>query len=325
MTTTHRYITVVLAGLTIAAQLAAQAPPPQAPAQPPPATGAQQPPTQPGPGAPAPAGRGRGQGRGPGVFPAQQRPPGDPALIERGRGLYSVNCTACHGADLRGGQLGGPNLLRSLVVLNDQKGELLLPIIRGSRAERGMPPLPISDDDVTALAEYIHSVLATSGRQGMPPPSDAPPPNIVVGDAKRGQAYFATKCASCHSPKGAASDLQGIAARIPDPKALQNSWVSGGMVGGRGGRGPSPVGPIRKPITVTVTQPSGEKVTGRLMRVDHFIVVLEQEDGTQRSFRRSGDVPRVEIHDPLEQHKALLTTYTEKDMHDVTAYLVTLK
>src|SRR5215204_6182997 len=91
---------------------APQTPPPQ-----PPATATPQPP------APDPAGRGqgRGRGRGPATFPAQQRSPGDPALIERGRGLYTVNCTACHGADLRGGQLGGPNLLRSLVVLNDQK------------------------------------------------------------------------------------------------------------------------------------------------------------------------------------------------------------
>src|SRR5688572_25859310 len=159
--------------------------------------GAQAPPQGPPPAAPqtAPAqppagGRQGGRGTRPGTFPAQQRPPGDRALIERGRGVYSATCTACHGADLRGGQLGGPNLLRSLVVLNDQQGELMLPIIRGSRAERGMPPLPIPDDDVRALAEYIHSVVAKSGGQGSPPPSDAPPPNIVIGDAAAGQAFF---------------------------------------------------------------------------------------------------------------------------------------
>ena len=296
--------------LTQAAAQTPQTPPPAAPQTP----------------APEPAGRGQGRGRGqgqrPATFPAQQRPPGDPALIERGRGLYAVNCSACHGADLRGGQLGGPNLLRSLVILNDQHGELILPIVRGSRAERGMPPLPIPDNDVEAVAEYIHSVVATSGGQGSPPPSDAPPPNIVVGDASAGQTYFAAKCSSCHSTSG---DLQGIATRIPDPKALQTTWVSGGAVGGRGGRGPSPVGRIRRSVTVTVTLPSGEKVNGRLLRIDHFLVSLEQEDGTQRSFRRSGDAPRVEIDDPLAPHKTLLTALTEKDMHDVTAYLVTVK
>jgi cytochrome c oxidase cbb3-type subunit 3 len=276
------------------------------------------------PGQPPGGGRGQGAGRGqaPGTFPAQQRAPGDPALIERGRTIYSGVCAACHGGDLRGGQLGGPNLLRSLVVLNDERGELLLPIVRGSRAERGMPPLPLSDDDVTAVAEYIHSVVATSGRQGMPPGIAAPPPNIVVGDAAAGEKYFQATCASCHSVTG---DLQGIATRIPDPKNLQTTWVSGGAVSGRGGRGPSPVGPVRKPVTVTVTEPSGQATTGRLVRIDHFIVTMALDDGTIRSFRRNGDTPKVEINDPLAPHKKLLGAYTEKDIHNLTAYLVTLK
>ena len=286
----------------------------------PPTTTTQAPPVQPAPA--QPPGGGRGRGNAPATFPAQQRPPGDPALIERGRGVYSATCTACHGADLRGGQLGGPNLLRSLVVLNDQQGELILPIVRGSRAERGMPPLPLSDDDVKAVSEYIHSVLATSGRQGMPPGTAVPAPDIVIGNAAAGEKYFAAKCSSCHSPGG---DLQGIATRIPDPKTLQTMWVSGGAVGGRGGRGPSPVGPVRKPITATVTLASGEKTSGRLVRIDHFIVTLALDDGTIRSFRRNGDSPKVEVQDPLETHKALMAVLTEKDIHDVTAYLVTLK
>ena len=300
---------------TVVLTRAAQPPPQPAPPTAPPAA-----PAQPPAGGRQGGGRGQGQ-QPPGTFPAQQRPPGDPALIERGRSVYSATCAACHGADLRGGQLGGPNLLRSLVVLNDQAGELITPIVRGSRAERGMPPLPLSDDDVRAVAEYIHSVLATSGRQGGPPGIAAPAPNILTGDATAGQAYFAAKCGSCHSPTG---DLQGIATRIPDPKVLQTMWVSGGAVGGRG-RGASSSGAPRKPITVTVTTPKGEKVSGRLVRIDHFIVTLALEDGTIQSFRRTGDSPKVEIQDPLAGHKALFSVYTEKDIHDTTAYLVTLK
>jgi cytochrome c oxidase cbb3-type subunit 3 len=205
-------------------------------------------------------------------------------------------------------------------MLNDQHGELLLPIVRGSRADKGMPPLPLPDDDVIAVAEFIHSVTASAGRQGSPPPSESAPPDIVVGDGNAGQAYFAAKCASCHSVSG---DLQSIATRIPDPKTLQNIWVSGGIAGGRGGRGVQ--GRARQPVTVTVTLASGEKLQGRLMRIDHFIVVLVQDDGTVRSVRREGDRPKVEVHDPLEAHRALLASYTEKDIHDVTAYLVTLK
>ena len=55
----------------------------------------------------------------PATFPAQQRPAGDPAVIARGGSLYAIQCRSCHGVDLRGGDLGGPNLLRSQLVLSD--------------------------------------------------------------------------------------------------------------------------------------------------------------------------------------------------------------
>jgi cytochrome c oxidase cbb3-type subunit 3 len=309
------------AGLSVAlAHAAAQGQPQQPPAQQPPAQPPQNPPPAPGTPAPAPAGREQGRGRGPGVFPAMQRPPADPAVVERGKSLFSVNCSACHGVDARGGQLGGPNLLRSQLVLMDQNGEQIAPVVQNGRPERGMPPFPLGADDIKAIAEFIHSLTAASQGQGSPPPTDLPPVNILVGDAAAGQAFFAAKCSGCHSPTG---DLQGIATKVPDPKTLQNLWVSGGLGGGRGrGRGGNANGPV---VTVTVTQPSGEKVEGRLLRIDDFLVSLVDADGSVRTFRRDGDVPKVEMHDPLEGHKSLLGVYTDKDMHDVTAYLVTLK
>jgi cytochrome c oxidase cbb3-type subunit III len=302
--------------MCIAVKLAAQGPPaPPAPAGQAPAGGA-----------PAPGGRGRGQA----TFPAQQRPPGDPVVIARGKQLFEVNCRLCHGADLRGGDMGGVNLLRSNLVLTDQHGELILPVVHNGRQTPGMPPMPpfpqIPDDDVKAIAEYIHSVAATMRGQGNPPPGSEPVVlNIVVGDANAGRAYFQAKCASCHSPTG---DLQGIGMRYADPVQLQNSWVAGG--GGRGGRGRgAPAGgggaARGRELTVTVTEASGQKVEGRLDRLDDFLVVLTPADGVQRSFRRDGDVPKVELHDPLAGHKQLLPVYTDKDIHDVTAYLVTLK
>jgi cytochrome c oxidase cbb3-type subunit III len=280
--------------------------------------------TPPQPGAPqgqTPAG-GRGQGRGAGraVFPAQQRPPDDPAVVERGKAIYSATCSACHGVDARGGQLGGPNLLRSQLVLNDQAGELILPIIRGSRAERGMPPLPMSDEDAKAAAVFLHSLQAAGRPQGAPPDSGTPPPNALVGDASAGEAYFKAKCSSCHSPTG---DLSGIGIRLPEAKMLQVAWVTGSSGSGRGGgRGGSGNG---RPITATVTMPSGEKIEGRLVSIDHFLVTLMMADDTVRSIRRDGDRPKVEIHDPLAAHKAMLSGLTDKDMHDVTAFLATLK
>jgi cytochrome c oxidase cbb3-type subunit 3 len=278
-----------------------------------------------GPPQPPPGQAGGRGGRGQvATFPAQQRPPGDPALIARGKNLFEVNCRLCHGGDLRGGDMGGVNLLRSDLVLRDQHGELIQPVVKGGRANPGMPAMPpfpqLSDDDIKALAEYIHSVAATMRGQGNPPPGAEPVVlNIVVGDAAAGKAYFDAKCASCHSTSG---DLAGVASRYSDPVQLQNAWVAGGG-GGRGGRGGGRG--TRAQTTVTVTTAQGQRVEGRLDRIDDFIVVLTPADGVQRSFARTGDVPRVEIHDPLEGHKKLLPVYTDKDIHDVTAYLVTVK
>jgi cytochrome c oxidase cbb3-type subunit 3 len=311
----------ILLMMCIAVKLAAQGPPPAQPAPQPPAGGrAGQPPAQ-GPG---------GRGRGVATFPAQQRPPGDPAVIARGKSLFEVNCRLCHGADLRGGDMGGVNLLRSNLVLTDQHGELILPVVHNGRQTPGMPPMPpfpqIPDDDVKAIAEYIHSVAATMRGQGNPPPGSEPVVlNILVGDANAGRAYFQAKCSSCHSPTG---DLQGLASRYADPVQLQNTWVAGGGGrGGRGGRGGTGAGGASRgrDITVTVTQPGGQQIAGKLERLDDFIVVLTPADGVQRSFRRDGDVPKVELQDPLEGHKKLLPVYSDKDIHDVTAYLVTLK
>jgi cytochrome c oxidase cbb3-type subunit 3 len=244
-------------------------------------------------------------------------------VIARGKTIYEINCRACHGADLRGGDIGGPNLLRSQLVLNDQHGELILPVVQKGRMNPGMPvmpPLPLPDDDVKAVAEYIHSVAATMQRQGSPPPGSEVPLNILVGDAAAGRTFFAKNCSSCHSPTG---DLQGLASKISEPVQLQNLWVSGGGFG-RGGRG-ADGGPNRRQVTVSVTPPSGPPIEGRLDRIDDFIVILTTADGRQRSFTRNGDVPKVEIKDPLAEHRKLLTVYTDKDIHDVTAYLVTLK
>lgn len=280
----------------------------------PPLSAQGQPPTQ-----PAQGGRGAGRRGSGGFVPGQQRPPGDPAEIARGKTIYGISCTGCHGADLRGGDLGGPNLLRSQTALMDQNGERIVPIIEGSRQSSGMPAIPMSAVDAKAVAAYVRSILETIGRQGMPPSIGQAPATILVGNAEAGRAYFAAKCAACHSATG---DLQGIATRLPDPKSLQNSWVSGGGGGRRGGTGGNP--PART-VTVTVTADSGEKAEGRLVRIDDFLVTLALADGTIRSFRRTGDVPKVELHDPMKGHRDLLNLYTDKDMHDVTAYLVTLK
>lgn len=292
---------------------------------------------------PAPAGAaggrqgGRGQvgrGRGPN-YEQHRRPLADPAVLARGKGLYESNCAACHGIDLRGGQQGGPNLLRSQLLLSDKAGELVLPLVQGGRPNppAGLPPMPafpLPPEDVTAIAEYLHSVLGKAGNQGRPPEGEiVPPDKILIGAASAGQAFFASRCASCHSVTG---DLKDLAARSTDPRDLQNRWVSGG--GGRGRRGggggggggeEDGVGGGQRPVIVAVTPATGARVEGRLVRMDDFTVTLRQEDGTRRTFVRKGNNPQIEVRDPGEAHRTLVPTLADKDMHNVTAYLWSLK
>jgi cytochrome c oxidase cbb3-type subunit 3 len=78
-------------------------------------------------------------------------------------------------------------------------------------------------------------------------------------------------------------------------------------------------------VKVTVTPASGPAVEGPLVQLDDFLVSLTMPDGSEQTFRRDGNVPKVEVKDPMQGHKTLLDTMKNKDMHDVTAYLETLK
>ena len=310
MTRTHRLALIAACGAA-AALLLAQDPPPQT--APPGGRGAQ--------GAPpdAPGGRGaRGgrAGRG-GGFPQFTRPLASQDVLARGKALYETNCASCHAADLRGTPKG-TRLLRSGASLSDQHGDLI-----GAEVAKHNPKINLVEADNVAIAEYIHSVLATTGGQGSPPGRNpvGVQLNVLVGDAKAGQSYFDKACANCHSPSG---DLKGIASKYADPRSLQNAWVAGTSAanpfGGRGGGGAG--------HAVTVTMPDGQKFEGKLVRKDDYIVILTLADGTRKSIARDGDVPKVEVKDPQEAHKKMVLALDDpenKNLHDVTAYLATLK
>jgi cytochrome c oxidase cbb3-type subunit 3 len=245
------------------------------------------------------------------LFP--DRPPADPAVVDRGKAIYGVHCNFCHGSDARGGE-GGPNLLRSELVLNDKNGEGIAPVIQNGRLEQGMPKFNLSLAQISDIAAFIHNFQV-----GGYDISRMTPPSILVGDARAGEQYFKAACGACHSPSG---DLKGLASRITDPTQLQQTWL---MPAGRGGYGARPAATRVPPTTVSVTSPSGQRVEGRLNRIDDFFVTLTDADGAQRTFAREGDTVKVEVHDPLQPHRDLLGTYRDKDIHNLTAYLVTLK
>jgi hypothetical protein len=176
-----------------------------------------------------------------------------------------------------------------------------------------MPKLPLTTAQVSDIAAYVHS-FRVSGYDA----ARQKPISVVVGDAKAGEAYFQQKCASCHSVTG---DLKGFGAKFIDARTMQQNWL---MPGARRTDVTVP------PTTVTVTLASGQRVEGRLLRIDDFEVALREvalggPDTAERTFRRDGDTPKVEVHDPLQPHKDLLPVYTDKNIHDVTAFLVTLK
>ena len=116
--------------------------------------------------------------------------------------------------------------------------------------------------------------------------------------------------------------MAGIGTRMGDIEQLQNSWVAGRRLGG------PPADAARRVVRVTVQLGGGERVSGKLVRLDDFVVSLTTDAGEYRSFTRRGSSPRVEsveVQDPLAQHRVLWTKLTNKDMHDVTAYLASLK
>jgi mono/diheme cytochrome c family protein len=239
----------------------------------------------------------------------------DPATLENGKKTFSANCAFCHGSNAKGGETG-PDLLRSLIVLHDENGEGIGPVVLNGRPDKGMPKFNLSTAQISEIVAFLHDGVRAAAMRGTYQIL-----NIVVGNPKAGATYFngAGKCTSCHSVTG---DLAHIGAKY-DAVAVQQKILMPrqGRSYGRRSEGV----PDIAPITVTVTLPSGETVNGRLEHIDDFNLSLIDSAGDRRSFSRDGETPRVELHDPLEAHIKLLKIYTDSDIHDLTAYLLTLK
>lgn len=235
----------------------------------------------------------------------------DEAAAARGRTIYIAQCITCHGTRARGTERGA-DLVRSLVVLHDRYGSTIGPFL--AKGHPSGHSVTLNHDQIVDLSHFLHQQVENTLRTG---PYNKPL-NILVGDPKQGEAYFngAGKCSSCHSPTG---DLAHIADKYP-PAVLQLKVVFPQTVAFGRRAAPS----SRKPVTVTVTTASGDKVTGVLEEMDDFTVSLRDSSGEHRTFSRGPDV-KVEKHDPYTEHVALLDQYTDKEIHDVVAYLETLK
>ncbi|HKV47347.1 MAG TPA: cytochrome c, partial [Candidatus Acidoferrales bacterium] len=239
-----------------------------------------------------------------------------PEKIAAGKTLYEVNCSFCHGADARGGE-GGPNLLHSEMVMDDQNGESITPVVQNGRPGTAMPKFNLTTDQISDIAAYIHSFRVAGYDL-----SRMVPTNIVVGNAQAGEAFFngPGKCNTCHSVTG---DLAGIGRKM-EPKTLQNAIVSGRAGGGRGFGAAAEENP-KTTVTATVTLTNGKTVGGKLDHLDDFTVSLTDSNDNHLTYNRSTDVKSVAVHNPLQYHMDMLPKWTDDDIHNVTAYLVTLK
>ena len=240
----------------------------------------------------------------------------DPAAFQRGAKVFATFCAGCHGIAGKGGP-GAPDLIRSVLVLDDEKGILIAPVIRDGRPDKGMPKLPLTEPQIADIVAWLHVRTYAAGHRGTYTYG-----NVVTGDPQKGAAYFngAGQCSTCHSPTG---DLAGISKKY-DPFSLQSRWLQPRGNPGRGAA--SSARSSSAAPTVQVTLPTGQSFSGTLDRIDDFTVSLRDSSGQFHSFARdTPNPPKVEVHDPLQAHTDLLRHYSDADIHNITAYLVTLK
>ena len=257
-------------------------------------------------GPPRPGGRRGGRGaQGTREFLGLGPAP-DEAAAKKGEPVYKQNCGSCHGQTARGAQ--GPNLVRSVLVLHDEKGEEIIPVIKNGRPQAGMPGFPnLSKDDMYNIAQYLKWQVELAANRGTYSATYGELRNQTSGSAEKGKEFFngAGGCNQCHSVTG---DLAKIGTKFPQAAMMQARFLW-----------PAPQGPQKAKITL----PNGQKVDGTIRVLNDFDVSFQDSSGQYHSYPR--DRVTVEMDDKLAAHRALLPRYTDANIHDVAAYLVTLK
>jgi cytochrome c oxidase cbb3-type subunit 3 len=229
-----------------------------------------------------------------------------PEQVRAGQPLFSSQCGFCHGRDTMGGETG-PDLTRSALVAGDVRGDKLAPMVRNGRVDKGMPGFSLNDADMAAVVAFIHDAKTkaeslTGGRRAV----DLA--DLQTGNAEAGRTYFNSACTKCHAPTG---DLKGVASRLQGLPLLQRMLYPAAAAG------------AVSRAKVTVTRSSGETIAGALAYRDEFTIALTDASGAYRSF--STNQVKFTVDDPLQAHVEQLGKYTDDDMHNVLAYLQTLR
>lgn len=238
------------------------------------------------------------------LIAAALAPPATPdaASADRGRRVFAGSCAFCHGADATGSE--GPNLILSQVVRHDKNGDLIGEVIHNGRPDKGMPAIPLSAADTADVVAFLHERVNESDRRSAGlPGAGYPLARLNTGNADAGKAFFEEHCRQCHSPQG---DLAGISKKYP-PVELQSRFLY-------------PSGVIR---TATIHTSNRVSYRGELIYADPFTIAIREKDGWYRSWPVSA--VKATVSDPLAVHRRLLDLYTEADVHNIFAYLETLR
>jgi cytochrome c oxidase cbb3-type subunit 3 len=245
--------------------------------------------------------------------PASRPVPESPATVEQiqaGKTLFAAQCGFCHGRDAGGGE-SGPDLMASALVEQDVHGDKIGVVVRNGRPDKGMPAFGnVDPQQLAALVAFIHDqkAKAKEGRRRTVDVSD-----LQTGNAEAGMRYFngTGGCAKCHSPGG---DLAGIAGKLPGLDLLRRMLY-------RENERATEV--TKATPTATLILPSGQTVTGKLAYRDEFTIGLIDPSGWYRSWPATK--VKFTVMNPLEAHIEQLGKYTDEDMHNVLAYLQTLR
>jgi len=227
----------------------------------------------------------------------------DREAAARGGPVFQQNCAFCHGPQARGAT--GPSLITSDVVLGDDHGEHLVAWLKKGRPDKGMPAFgSMPDPQLTDIAEFLHLQVEEVANRGAYHVL-----NILVGDKAKGQAYVQGHCMTCHTQETFAH----IGSRFRSPEQLQRGWIW-----------PSRAGNAKLAVTATVKTRDGATLSGRVVQVSDFRITVEDAEGQKHAIEREPGVD-VDFKDPLAAHEAMIMALANDDMHNVTAYLESLK
>jgi len=227
--------------------------------------------------------------------------------IQTGELRFGAQCGFCHGRDAAGGEIG-PDLTRSELVAQDVRGDKLGPLVRTGRVDAGMPAFPLNDAELAPIVAFLHRQMDQASTLGGGRRS-VEPEDLATGNTADGRAYFngAGGCSGCHSPTG---DLAGIATRYQGLTLLQRMLYPSGR-------------PAPSPPKATFTLASGQTIVAPLTGEDEFTVTVTDPLGAPQTYQRSA--VKVKIENPMAAHFEQLGKYTDASMHNVFAYLDTLK